>query len=403
MLIKEPIHGADKEALSQILRVKPSWTAMQSAADAVNLPENTLLHAGPAFQHPSKVVQPILNSARVALVFNGNASDFDQAEDLILSGKVSLEPAQDYDVVTPLAAVVSSKMLLHCVQDESDTSIQAFSPINGGNGPAPRLGICSPDALSHLTWLHESLGPLLAEACVDGITLLDIAAQSVREGDDCHGRTPVGTRLLLEKIEPRLRTYGRGKDSVSFIEDGPSFFLNLWMAASKVILLSARGTPESSLIITAAANGRETGIQIAGLPGNWFTAAASPPNGEFDIDLPHTRALGAIGDSAIVDALGFGAMAMSFSPAQKENLAHLLPADGLATGSILTADLHPAFGDSGLAVGITARKCIETGREPLVSLGILDNAGEMGRLGGGIFEQPMALFNEALRALTPPG
>ena len=402
MLIKEPIHGADKEALSQILRVKPSWTAMQSAADAVNLPENTLLHAGPAFQHPSKVVQPILNSARVALVFNGNASDFDQAEDLILSGKVSLEPAQDYDVVTPLAAVVSSKMLLHCVQDESDTSIQAFSPINGGNGVAPRLGICSPDALSHLTWLHESLGPVLAEACVDGITLLDIAAQSVREGDDCHGRTPVGTRLLLEKIEPRLRTHGRGKDSVSFIENGPSFFLNLWMAASKVILLNARGTPKSSLIITAAANGRETGIQVAGLPGKWFTAPASPPKGDFDVDLPRSRALGAIGDSAIVDALGFGAMAMSFSPIQKQNLGHHLPSDGLATGAMLTSSVHPNFTDLGLSIGITARACVAANRAPLVSLGILDKQGDVGRLGGGIFEQPMSLATDSTNALASP-
>ncbi len=393
-------HAADREAVSRILRVNPVWHDMRTAGDAVNLPDTTLLHAGPAFSHPSKIVRPILNSARVALVFNGVARNFDEAERLILSGAATLEPAQDYDVVTPLAAVVSSKMLLHCVEDDSNPDIKSFAPINGGNGPAPRLGICSKAALSHLTWLHKSFGPALAGACRDGVALLDIAAGSVQEGDDCHGRTPVGSRLLLEKIKPRLQAQTGAQEHISFIEDGPSFFLNLWMAAAKAILLGGRGVSESSLVIAAAGNGRDTGIQIAGLPSQWFTAPASAPHGDLDVDLPRSRALGAIGDSAIVDALGFGAMAIVFSPAQQQNLGHLLPEGGRATGSLLTSAVHPAFASLGLAMGITCRTCVSERRTPIVSLGILDRQGEAGRLGGGIFEQPAILFTKALDALS---
>ena len=393
-------HAADTESISRILRVNPVWHGMRTAGDAVNLPDTTLLHAGPAFSHPSKIVQPVLNSAKVALVFNGAAHDFGEAENLILSGAIALEPAQDYDVVTPLAAVVSSKMLLHCIEDDSDPSVRSFAPINGGNGPAPRLGICSKPALEHLAWLHNSLGPALAQVCEDGVTLLDIAAGALLEGDDCHGRTPVGTRLLLKKIRARIGTQSDAGEYLSFIEDSPSFFLNLWMAASKAILLGARGVPESSLIITAAANGRDTGIQVAGLPGQWFTAPASAPHGDFDVDLPRSRALGAIGDSAIVDALGFGAMAITFSPVQQENLGHLLPEGGRAIGSLLTSAVHPAFASLGLSMGITCRTCASQSRTPIVSLGILDREGEAGRLGGGIFEQPTILFTEALDALS---
>ncbi|HCK75950.1 MAG TPA: DUF1116 domain-containing protein [Gammaproteobacteria bacterium] len=401
--MREQTHPADEEALSRILRVKPIWSGMQAAADAVNLAEDTLLHAGPAFKDPADIVKPILNSACVAAVFNGLAPNFDEAKTGIHSGKISLKSAQDHDVVTPLAAVVSSKMLLHCIEDQSDSQVRAFAPINGGNGPAPRLGICSPDALAHLSWLHQSLGPALADVCTDGIHLLDIAAQSVREGDDCHGRTPVGTRLLLGKIQSKLSRQSLGQDFIGFIEQGPSFFLNIWMAASKTILLGGQGVAKSSLITVAAANGRETGIQLAGLPGRWFTAPASPPKGDFDVNLPGSRALGAIGDSAIVDALGFGAMAMSFCPVQKTNLGHWLPPDGLATGSMLTAAVHPGFADLGLSVGITARACISADRAPLVSLGILDNLGEVGRLGGGIFEQPKSMISHGLSELTSSG
>ena len=399
----ELTHPADQEALSRILRVKPVWIEMQSAAGAIDLAEDTLLHAGPAFKDPTEIVKPVLNSACVAAVFNGLAPDFGKAEDRILTGAITLQPAQDYNVVTPLAAVVSSKMLLHCVEDQSNPQVSAFAPINGGNGPAPRLGICSPDALAHLEWLHQSLGPALADACTDGVTLLDIAAQSVDQGDDCHGRTPVGTRLLLDKIQSRLSRQPLGQDFITFIEEGPSFFLNIWMAAAKTILLGGQGVAKSSLITAAAANGRETGIQLAGLPGKWFTAPASPPKGDFDVNLPGSRALGAIGDSAIVDALGFGAMAMSFSPVQKQNLEHLLPPDGLATGAILTSSVHPAFADLGLSMGITARACIAANRAPQVSLGILDKLGEVGRLGGGIYEQPWSLITDSMNALAPAG
>ena len=393
-------HAADTESISRILRVKPVWRAMRTAGEAVNLADTTLLHAGPAFSHPSEIVQPVLNSAKVALVFNGAAQDFEKAEKLILSGAITLEPAQDYDVVTPLAAVVSSKMLLHCIEDDSDPNVRSFSPINGGNGPAPRLGICSKAALEHLAWLHNSLGPALAQVCEDGVTLLDIAAGALLEGDDCHGRTPVGTRLLLEKIRPRLGSQSDAGEYLSFIQDSPSFFLNLWMAASKAILLGARGVSESSLIITAAGNGRETGIQVAGLAGQWFRAPASAPRGDFDVDLPQSRALGAIGDSAIVDILGFGAMAISFSTPQQQSLGHLLPRDGRTTGALLTSSPHPAFAELGLCVGLTVREWLASDRQPLVSLGILDNLGEVGRLGGGIFEQPRSLATDCMEALA---
>ncbi|MGE4660838.1 MAG: hypothetical protein AAEJ16_08645, partial [Arenicellales bacterium] len=70
---------ADRDAVSRILRVEPLWNGMQSAATAVGLPEDTLLHAGPAFGDPGQIVKPVLNSACVAAVFEGLAPQFDEA------------------------------------------------------------------------------------------------------------------------------------------------------------------------------------------------------------------------------------------------------------------------------------------------------------------------------------
>ena len=93
-------------------------------------------------------------------------------------------------------------------------------------------------------------------------------------------------------------------------------------------------------------------------------------------------------------------MAISFSSPQQKNLGHFLPRDGLSTGALLTLSPHPAFAELGLRVGLTAREWLASNRQPLVSLGILDNLGEVGRLGGGIFEQPRSLATDCMESLA---
>ena len=81
-------------------------------------------------------------------------------------------------------------------------------------------------------------------------------------------------------------------------------------------MLAANGITGSSLITGMGGNGIRMGLQIAGLPGRWFTELASPPNGEIQENLSLDRRLGAIGDSAVVEALGLGAMQISSAPEQ---------------------------------------------------------------------------------------
>ena len=111
------LHPADQLAFDKAMVAQPVWNRFNTAADALNLAENMLLHAGPSFASPDLITLPILNSACVAAVYEGIARDFDQAEAMIMAGEILLKPAQDHDVVTPLAAVVSASMPLHTVYD----------------------------------------------------------------------------------------------------------------------------------------------------------------------------------------------------------------------------------------------------------------------------------------------
>ncbi|MEM7171703.1 MAG: DUF1116 domain-containing protein [Pseudomonadota bacterium] len=395
------LSDADQKALDRILSVRPAWVDTRRASEAVALPKNTLLHAGPAFDRTVEITRPILNSACVAAVFEDLAGDFAAAEAAIMAGDIVLRPAQDFGVVTPLAGVVSSSVWLHQVADKSMPSHHCFSPLNGGNGPATRLGLLSDAALAHFRWVNGPFCDALRyafdrQAPTGGIDLIPIVAEALRQGDDGHGRTAAATALLLETLSPAIDEQAASR---AFLEDGPSFFLNIWMAACKCILSAAEGISNSSLVTASGGNGARTGVQLAGQPGRWFTHDAAPPNGNLGEADPD-RALGAIGDSAIVDMAGFGAMSMSFAPVQRDALLPFAPAGALDLPAQLLSGFHPAFDELDFRMGLCAAAVVSQEVVPIISLGILDKRGEAGRLGGGIFQVPLALFQDALAGLS---
>jgi hypothetical protein len=231
----------------------------------------------------------------------------------------------------------------------------------------------------------------------EGIGLLDLAVAGLSQGDDCHGYTPGANAALIHELQ--VRTRGMIPDeALAFLNKSPSMFLNLWMAATKCIMRAAEGVRGSSFVTGAAGNGYEVGIQVAGLPGRWFTAPATPPIGKLD-DAPPERSLPAIGDSAVVEALGLGAMALPLSPVQTANLGPFMPGDFAQRRAAILLGTHPGLRGLDAPMGLSARAVAAQGKAPVIGLGILDRDGEKGRLGAGVFEMPLAPFADAVAAL----
>ena len=391
--------SADQIAGDRVVVTQPVWNHFDTASNALSLDKYTLLHAGPAFSDPGSISRPIYNSACVAAVFEGLADDFAQAGRMIQAQEIRLQPAQDHGVVTPLAAVVSASMPLHGVYDAHRGQVRVFAPINGGSRPSLRLGLCSDAVLEHIRWLNGPFCDLLRRGMAEGIELVPLAAAGLRHGDDCHGRTVHATSLLAAELEHRTPGGIKDSEALEFIESSPSLFLNLWMAATKCMMSAASNIEGSSLVTAAGANGIDVGIQVSGLPGQWFTGRADPPAGRFEIDLPDHRALGAIGDSAVIDNLGLGAMAIDLAPEQFRALSPYLPEDYRRRIDELKISEHPDFNSAGTRLGLCARSVVQIGATPVIALGILDVLGEQGRLGGGIYDMPITPFVKALDAL----
>lgn len=364
---------ADAAALDRVARVRPVWRGMALARDAMAFPDHTILHAGPPVRL-EEIARPLLNSAMMAALYEGWAATPSEAEAAILAGEIRLAPAQDHRAMVPLAAVLSPTMAAHIVVDGENPQNAVLAPINGGMANAQRLGLAGERVLSHLRWINGNLAATLTIIADRDFDLIEIADEALTQGDDCHGKTMAASRLLVARLAPRL---GSDTPERHFLDKAPGFFLNLWMAAVKVMARAGEGDG-SSLVTAMGGNGVDTGIKLGGSTG-WTTLPADPPQGPLDADLPDTRRLGAIGDSALVDAMGFGAMVAANAP--------IMPAT------------HPAFTRFNVRVGLPARLVAETGEAPRIALGILDREGTKGRLGGGLYHPSPTLFADALQRL----
>src|ERR1700731_804601 len=108
-------------ALETLAAVHPQWRGVQCARDAVGLPDMTLLHAGPPYKDPCRPPAPVLSSAVLCCLYEGWATREAEAERLIADGRVRLISAQSYNVVTPLAAVISPRTSLVGIADANAT------------------------------------------------------------------------------------------------------------------------------------------------------------------------------------------------------------------------------------------------------------------------------------------
>lgn len=385
---------------------RPMLTGLRLAGDCIHIRDKTILHAGPEFKN-GVVSKPVRNSALVAAVFEGWASDFAAADALLAKGEIKLAPAQDFNAVAPLAAVISPSMWVQVVCDDGrEGGLASYSALNGGSVAALRLGQCSDQALHNLRWINAEFAPALRDAIREPIALLPIAEHALQHGDDCHGRTAAATGRLRQVLADISPAFASNSAAMDFLEASPSFFLNLWMAACKT-MAQAAVFPGSDTITAIGGNGVDFGVQLGGMPGIWWTAPGEPPMGKLEAGFAVEDSLPAIGDSALVDAMGFGCMAMHYAPAQFEALSRFMPEGSQSRGESILHGRHGGFGALDLRTACSAARAVASDKSLPIALGILDVKGEGGRIGGGIALAPMQVlrnsFNELQKLATTNG
>ncbi len=384
--------AANSRALERILSVVPRWTAVRPASEAIGLPERVLLHAGPPLPDPTRPPPPMLNSAVLACLYEGWAQDDAEAEKLVASGAVKLEPTFTRRVSSPLVSMVSARTTLAVIEDASSGAAW-YSFLGTGGGAQMRFGARDRAIIERLSFREKELLPGFSDLLSEPVDLLSIARSALTEGDDLHNRLSSATAVLHAVLGTRKADSPSAQAALRTIAEAPLYFLNFWMPACALMLSAAAGVEGSTLVTRLAANGETSGIQLAGLPGRWFTAPAALVKGPFMKGAPENPQFPpATGDSGIIDAFGLGGQVLRRAPSLLVAFEPWLDKDDEERALSQLAGHHPVLG---VPVGLDAGAVVRSARSPLLSTGMVSADGR-GLLGRGICAMPLGLFESAL-------
>lgn len=387
------LSAIDQQAFDRVQQCKPQWSGICKVSDVIG-DRQLLLHAGPPFTNTEQIPGAVLNSLCIGAVWEGWAKDDAQARQMILAKDIKIAAAQDHDIVVPLAGVVSPSMALMIIQDANQPDQRKYSVLNEGMVHCTRLGKLDAALPAHLSWLNGELACWLSERLVQPIDLLPVINAALADGDDCHGRTIVSSALLHQRLA-EMSKEPIPVEINDFLQESLAFALNVWMAACSLMMAAAEGVTGASLVTKAGGNGVEFGIQLASAPGKWFTVTAPVINGAIEASHQGRTALGALGDSAVVDFMGLGGQVLDSAHASREALSEYLPANALQRPTMALADAFSGF-EQRLAM-TCARNVVSAGAGPLTLLGMIEESGQVGRIGGGVADAPVSLFEHALQ------
>ncbi|HEV8534835.1 MAG TPA: DUF1116 domain-containing protein [Candidatus Limnocylindria bacterium] len=407
--IKQRIEAANAEAVGRMISAEPVLVDIAPAGDVVpGLEDRMILHSGPpiAWERMSGAQR---GSCIGIVRYEGWASSPSDAEALLASGRIRLEPNHHHRSVGPMAGTISPSLPVFVVEDRTTGQRGHCRVVE----PRQQFGDFSDEAIGGLfSWAHV-FAPSIREGLrrLGELPLKPLIAKALQMGDELHNRQVAASSLFANALAAPMLEAGVPADRLAptlrYLAGHEVFFLGLSMAAGKSISLAATDVAYSTVVTTMARNGTEFGIRVAGLGDEWFTAAAPPIEG---LMMPGRRPEEAgldIGDSAITETVGWGAFVLGGAP------GILSLVGGTPEGALrisrdmkeITVATHPvyripALGFEGAPIGIDIRKVVRTGIVPIIDTAIAHREPGHGLIGAGLVRAPMECFRKALVAFA---
>ncbi len=406
------INKANAEAVGRMMEARPVLVGMGKAIDVIpGMHENLLLHAGPPIDW-DRASGPMKGAITGALIFEGRAKNMEEAEKLVKSGEIQLEPCHEHQSVGPMAGLTTPNMEVYIIENKTHGNL-AFSNMNEGYGKVLRYGAYDQEVMDRLKWMHEVMAPVLKEAIdmVGGVDIKALLAEALHMGDEGHNRNKAGSILFLKALAPGIAKAAPNQqvasDILKAIGDNALAVLNPVMAACKAMADAAHGVEGSTIVTVMARNGTDFGIRVSGLGDRWFTGPVGKPKGLYFPGFTAEDGSGDIGDSTITETAGIGGFAMAAAPAIVTFVSGT-PQDAINTTMEMyeiTEAEHkyfniPFLGFRGTPTGIDIRKVVEKGITPRINTGIAHKDPGVGQIGAGLVRPPMSIFEEALIAFA---
>ena len=409
----ELIEKANEKVLEIMLSGDPVLVDVIPASEAIPaLDARMILHAGPPIGW-DRMCGPMRGAVTGIAVFEGWASELEDAERRAAAGEFAFHPNHHFDAVGPMTGMTTLSQPMMVVENRTFGN-RAYCAINEGLGKVMRFGGNDAEVLNRLRWLRDDFGPALGRALrhSGGVPLKSLIARGLTMGDEMHQRNVACSGLTLRAIAPALADTADDSASLSralaFIAGNDQFHLNIAMAMGKAITDPAKGVEGSSIVTAMCRNGTDFGIRMAGTDDEWFTAPVEMPEGLSFPGFSEADATPDMGDSAIVETIGLGGFAMGAAPAvagfvgagAASEAGNFTRAMGEITAGENPEWTIPAMDYLGVPTGIDVRLVVESGIAPTINTGIAHREPGIGQVGAGVVRAPKGCFTAALEALA---
>lgn len=408
------IDEANEAVIAKISGSQPFLVDVVPAKSVIPfLNGRTLLHSGPPNTWEN-MSDPVRGSCIGAALFEGWAQDEASARALFENNEIEFSPCHHNNAVGPMGGITSGNMPVVVVENREHGNV-AYCTLNEGIGQVLRFGAFSKEVTDRLAWMRDTLGPCLSKALKkmpDGLNVNVLIAKAITMGDEFHQRNIAASALFLKDMLPYLLKADLSPKDLHevaiFLGDTDQFFLNIAMAAAKSTMDASKSITEGSVVTVLSRNGYEFGIKVSGLGDEWFTAPVNTPEGLYFSGYDQDDASPDMGDSALLEAYGLGAMSMIAAP----GVTRFVGAGGGYDDAFAVSDemqeicissnnnfAIPTWNFQGTPLGIDIRKVVETGITPVINTGIAHKKAGVGQIGAGTVRVPLACFEKALVAL----
>jgi hypothetical protein len=364
------IASANARAVEHLQTSRPVLAGVAPAGLLLEVPRSEWLLVGGPRAEWDALCAAQRRAAVATCLLEGWAHDPAAAEALLAGGSVPVATAMAAGALAPGAMVVGPSTPCWLVRDDA-TGRTAVAPVLHG-GPALWRGDDGPESLRRARILAETAAPALA-AALRSSGPLDVYArceEALAMGDDGHARTRALSLLVLHDLLPALAERApRAVHAVALLAGGDGLGLSVAAGGARATLAGLPADPACTLLTCVAGDGEQVAIQLAGLPGRWFRAAAPGP-----VDASG-RALSHAGDAAVTELAGLGAgtaaAATALGPggAPEGARAAAARADAVAAVSVTTSRRFrpPGRDGDGVPLGVDARACLDRGVAPVLA------------------------------------
>ncbi|MFA7439154.1 DUF1116 domain-containing protein [Castellaniella sp.] len=409
--ISEVRDTANQKTLDVFNSGEPVLVAIGPAADIVpGYTKNLILTSGPAMAW-ADYEGGQRNAILGAIKYEGLAGNDQDAEKMIQSGEIRVEPCSKYGCVGSLAGVYSASMAVFAVKNAAYGNTAYCNFYEGKNPKRLNYGVYDETVKENLDYLNSVIAPVI-DACIrqsEGIPLLGIMRRALHMGDELHSRNTAASLLFSQQLfQALIDLPGVPKedirDTVRLITEDNYFFLRLSMAAAKAIADAAHGIPGSSVVTAMAFNCKRFGIRVSGLGDGWFEGALPTVQAKLFDGHDESEIAWMGGESIIAETVGLGGFAQAAAfPLQMyqggdpmKMIERNQDLYAITVGENKNFRI-PVLSYRGTPTGIDVLKVVETGILPVMDIGIAGRDG--GQIGAGIVTAHIECFEKAAEAL----